>query len=473
MKKDHQWFARERVRDKWRYWYDPESYRRWAQGGVRKAQQAVNDVKKAAGNAADEVRKSVNARRELNEANKSTGFGSGLKQWNAQRKYNNTAMGRAEKAVREAADDLGDRARGVATTAQGRARKAIDEARNDIGRSASEVTKTARKKIKSLTDAVQEHGNKALSELREAAGNVRDKAEGAARDAGTRARKAVEDKSGVTDQKNREEARRRALMGLDDAVGDYADSDNRYQKSAKGRTDKAVAGAKNAAGRARDAAEDVGDRVRDAADRVRDKASEVGNKARDAVREATGQAADERWRKSFHEAYGNNNPFTKNARWQRAIDAYEEYQNSPKGRMENAVLDVEIAAQDIRKGLRNLADSAGSAARNAAGRARDAASNAASRAQNTAGEVTGATAKKEMDAAGRRAMMGLDDAIGSFVDAQTRYDNSVGGRASSAASNAQASLKAAQSAAKKALAKAMDYLPEEQIEEIKNLIRGK
>lgn len=430
MKKDHQWFARENVKGKWRYWYDPESYRRWAQGGVRKVQQAVNDVKKTAGNAAGEVRKSINARKELSEANKQTGLLSGLKRRQAQNAYNKTAMGRAEKAVREAADDLGDRARGLATTAQGRARKAIDEARNDIGRSASEATKAARKKIKNLTDAVQEHGNKTLSELREAAGNVRDKAEGAARDAGARARKTVEDKSGVTDQKAREDARRRALMGLDDAVGDYADSDNRYQKSAKGRADKAVAGAKNAAGRARDTAEDISDRARDTAGRARDAAENLRGRASEAVGNARERASE-------------------------AADS------------------VADKASDIRDRIRGLADSVGSAARNAAGRARDAASNAASRVQNAAGEVTGANAKKEMDAQGRKAMMGLDDAIGSFVDAQTRYDNSVGGKASSAASNAQASLKAAQSAAKKALAKAMDYLPEEQIEEIKNLIRGK
>lgn len=491
MKKDHQWFARERVNDKWRYWYDPESYRRWAQGGVRKVKQAANDVKKAAGNAADEVRKSVNARRELNEANKSTGFGSGLKQWNAQRKYNNTAMGRAEKAVRDAADDLGDRARGLATTAQGRARKAIDEARNDIGRSASEATKTARKKIKNLTDAVQEHGNKALSELREAAGNVIDKAEGAARDAGARTRKAVEDKSGVTDQKNRDEARRRALMGLDDAAGDYADSDNRYQKSAKGRADKAVAGAKNAAGRARDAAEEaIGTTARKDFDEARRRASmgtddpmdnysdrenaynksirgrienapknarDLANKASQAVK----NAVTSQEKKDFDEArrrasMGTDDPLDNYSDRERA------YNRTARGRAEQAARDIADTASDIRDRIRGLADSVGSSARNAA-----------SRAQNAADEVTGANAKKEMDAAGRRAMMGLDDAIGSFVDAQTRYDNSAGGRASSAASNAQASLKAAQSAAKKALAKAMDYLPEEQIEEIKELIRGK
>ena len=78
-----------------------------------------------------------------------------------------------------------------------------------------------------------------------------------------------------------------------------------------------------------------------------------------------------------------------------------------------------------------------------------------------------------MDAAGRKALMGLDDAIGSFVDSQARYESSVSGKAASAKSNAEASLKSAQAAAKRALAKAMDYLPDEQIEELKDLIRGK
>ena len=271
----------------------------------------------------------------------------------------------------------------------------------------------------------------------------------------------------MTDQKAREDARRRAMMGLDDASGDYADSDNRYQKSAKGRADKAVSGAKNAAGKARDAAEDVSDRARDIADRVRDKASEVGNKARDAVREATGQAAEDRLNEAFKESWKNKNPLKNKKLHENINDAFEEYTKTPKGRLESAQYDARYAVDDIRDRIR------GTAARNAAGRARDAASNAASRAQNAAGEVTGANAKKEMDAAGRKAMMGLDDAIGSFVDAQTRYDNSAAGRIASAKSNAEASLKSAQSAAKKALAKAMDYLPEEQIEEIKNLIRGK
>lgn len=463
-RQNHKYYARAQDKGRWRYFYSPEEFRAWSSGGIKKVKNAVNDAVNKSG---------VKQRKALSDANKETGLLSGLKRRQAQSAYNKTAMGRAEKAVRDAADDLGDRARGLATTAQGRARKAIDETRNNLGRNATEATKTAKKKIKNLTDAVQEHGNKALSELREAAGNVRDKAEGAVRDAGARTIKAVEDKSGVTDQKNREEARRRALMGLDDSVGDYADSDNRYKKSAKGRADKAVSGAKNAAGKARDAAEEAGDRARDIADRVRDKASEVGNKARDAVREATGQAAEDRLNEAFKESWKNKNPLKDKKLRENINDAFEEYTKTPKGRLESAQYDVRYAVDDIRDRIRGLADSASSAARNAAGRARDAADNAASRVQNAAGEVTGANAKKEMDAAGRRAMMGLDDAIGSFIDAQTRYDNSAGGRASSAASNAQASLKAAQSAAKKALAKAMDYMPEEQIEEIKNLIRGK
>ena len=429
-KQNHKYYARAEDKGRWRYFYSPEEFRNWASGGIKKAKNAVN-------NAAGEVKKSVNARRELNEANKATGLGSGLKQWNAQRKYNKTAMGKAEQAVR-----------GAASKAEGAARQAYDEARNKLGREAtdaiksgkraaknagnalddlrdkagdkiSDTTKSARKKVKNLTDAAKEYGEKKLSDISDSA-----------KDNISRARQAVEDKTGVTDQKNREDARRRAMMGLDDAIGDYADSDNRYQKSAKGKADKAVAGAKDAAGRARDAVDDAGDRAREVAGKARDRASDVADKVRDAA--------------------GNL-----------------------KDRASGAADEARDKASEIRDNLRNLAGTAGSKARDVAGRVKDAADNAASKAQNAAGEVTGSNAKKEMDAAGRRAMMGLDDAIGAVVDAQNRYNNSVGGKASSAASNAQASLKAAESKAKKMLAKAMDYLPDEQIDAIKDLIRGK
>ena len=425
-KQNHKYYARAEDKGRWRYFYSPEEFRNWASGGIKKAKNAVN-------NAAGEVKKSVNARRELNEANKATGLGSGLKQWNAQRKYNKTAMGKAEQAVR-----------GAASKAEGAARQAYDEARNKLGREATDAinsgkraaknagnalddlrdkagdkASSAKKKINNLTDAVKEYGEKKLTDISDSA-----------RENISRARQAVEDKTGVTDQKNREDARRRAMMGLDDAVGDYADSDSRYQKSAKGNADKAVAGAKDAAGRARDAADDASDRVREAAGKARDRATDAANRAKDAA-------------------------------------------ENLKDRASGAADEARDRVSEIRDNLRNLADSAGSKARDVASRARDAANNAASRAQNAAGEVTGSNAKKEMDAAGRRAMMGLDDAIGAVVDAQNRYNNSVGGKASSAASNAQASLKAAESKAKKMLAKAMDYLPDEQIDAIKDLIRGK
>lgn len=442
-RQNHKYYARAQDKGRWRYFYSPEEFRAWSSGGIKKVKNAVNDAVNKSG---------VKQRKALSDANKQTGLLSGLKRRQAQSAYNKTAMGRAEKAVRDAADDLGDRARGLATTAQGRARKAIDETRNNLGRNATEATKTAKKKIKNLTDAVQEHGNKALSELREAAGNAGNKARGAVSKVG--------DKLGVDEREALENA-------------NFLNRGRRqkaYDATPMGRAEKA---AKNAAGKARDAAEEAGDRARDIADRVRDKASEVGNKARDAVREATGQAAEDRLNEAFKESWKNKNPLKNKKLRENINDAFEEYTKTPKGRLESAQYDARYAVDDIRDRIRGLADSAGSAARNAAGRARDAASNVASKAQNAAGEVTGANAKKEMDAAGRRAMMGLDDAIGSFIDAQTRYDNSAGGRASSAASNAQASLKAAQSAAKKALAKAMDYLPEEQIEEIKELIRGK
>lgn len=485
-RQNHKYYARAQDKGRWRYFYSPEEFRAWSSGATRKVKQAVNNAKKTAGNAAGEVRKSLNARRELNEANKATGFGSGLKQWNAQRKYNQTAMGRAENAVR-----------GAVNQATGRARQAYDETRNKLGANASDAVGIARKKIKNLTDAVQEHGNKTLSELRNAAGNARSKAEeaaGNARDKATeaagRVRKAAEDKSGVTDQKNRDEARRRALMGLDDAVGDYADSDSRYQKSAKGRADKAVDSAKKTADRVKDKINDAigtsAKRDRDEARRrasmglndptdaysdreneynksLRGRLENAPKNARDLVNKA-GQAVKDavtsQEKKDFDAAkrrasMGVDDPLDNYS------DRERDYNRTARGRAEQAARDVADKASDIRDRIRDLADSVGSKARGAA-----------SRTQNAVGEATGTNAKKEMDSQGRKAMMGLDDAIGSFMDAQVRYDNSAAGKTASAKSNAEASLKSAQAAAKKALAKAMDYLPDDQIEEIKDLIRG-
>ena len=443
-RQNHKYYARAQDKGRWRYFYSPEEFRAWSSGATRKVKQTVDNAKKTAGNAAGEVRKSLNARRELNEANKATGFGSGLKQWNAQRKYNKTAMGKAEQELRKKASDLKtdvqSKAEDVeiaANKASKRAQKKFNDLKTDIQSKAEDVeiaankaSKQAKKKIKNLTDAAKEHGSKTLAELRNAARNAGDKVEDTARDTAERVRKAAEDKSGVTDQKNREEARRRAMMGLDDAAGDYADSDNRYQKSAKGKADKAVDSAKKVADRARSAADEASARVRDVAGRARDKASEAADRARDTA--------------------GNL-----------------------RERASSAASSVADKASDIRDRIRELADSTGSAVRGAAGQARDAANNAASNARQKAEDVTGVSAKKEMDAQGRKAMMGLDDAIGSFMDAQVRYDNSAAGRTASAKSNSEASLKSAQAKAKKALAKVMDYLPDDQIEEIKDLIRGK
>ena len=386
-RQNHKYYARAQDKGRWRYFYSPEEFRAWSSGATRKVKQTVDNAKKTAGNAAGEVRKSLNARRELNEANKATGFGSGLKQWNAQRKYNKTAMGKAEKAVREAADNLGDRARGAANQAEGRARQAYDEARNTIGKNAIETTKTAKKKIKDLTDAVKEHGSKTLAELRNAARNAGDKVEDAARDAGNKA----------------SEVAKRARKAVDDKADEVTES------------------AKKAAGRAKDKIDDA-----------------VGTNAKKERDEAKRRAS-----------MGVDDPLDNYSDRERA------YNRTPRGRVEQAARDVADKASDIRDRIRDLADSVGSKAR------------------QKAEDATGVSAKKEMDAQGRKAMMGLDDAIGSFLDAQVRYDNSAAGKTASAKSNAEASLKSAQAAAKKALAKVMDYLPDDQIEEIKDLIRGK
>lgn len=91
-KKDHKWYARENVKGSWRYWYDPESYRKWASGAVNKAKSAVNNAVNKSG---------IKQRKALNDANKETGLLSSFKRQQAQRAYDKTAIGRAEKAVSE------------------------------------------------------------------------------------------------------------------------------------------------------------------------------------------------------------------------------------------------------------------------------------------------------------------------------------------------------------------------------------
>ena len=209
-------------------------------------------------------------------------------------------------------------------------------------------------------------------------------------------------------------------MGLNDPTDAYSDRENEYNKSLRGRLENAP---KNA----------------------RDLANRAGQAVKDAVTSQEKKDFDAAKRRA---SMGVDDPLDNYS------DRERDYNRTPRGRAEQA-------ASDIRDRIRDLADSVGSKARGVA-----------SRAQNAAGEATGTNAKKEMDSQGRKAMMGLDDAIGSFMDAQVRYDNSAAGKTASAKSNAEASLKSAQAAAKKALAKAMDYLPDDQIEEIKDLIRG-
>lgn len=233
---------------------------------------------------------------------------------------------------------------------------------------------------------------------------------------------------------------KKKIKDLSDAVKEHG---SKSLNDIKGVAGRAASGAKNAAGN------------------VKNKAAGVVDKAADKL------GLDER------ERLNDANFLNRNRRQQeydatpmgRAEKAANQVRDKASGVAEKAKGAVDTAkdkASDIRNSIRNLADSAGSKARDTAEKAR-----------NAVGEVSGANAKKEMDEQGRKAMMGLDDAIGNVIDAQASYNNSLGGRASSAASNLEASLKAAESKAKKALAKAMDYLPEDQIEAIKDLIRRK
>lgn len=62
-KKDHKWYARENVKGSWRYWYDPESYRKWASGAINKVKSTANSVK-ATGNAYRELKQAKKAQTE-------------------------------------------------------------------------------------------------------------------------------------------------------------------------------------------------------------------------------------------------------------------------------------------------------------------------------------------------------------------------------------------------------------------------
>lgn len=69
-KKDHKWYARENVKGSWRYWYDPESYRRWAQGSIKKAKNAVDNVKKDIKKTSDAYKDYKAALKDSNQAYK-------------------------------------------------------------------------------------------------------------------------------------------------------------------------------------------------------------------------------------------------------------------------------------------------------------------------------------------------------------------------------------------------------------------
>ena len=106
VKDNHKWFARERFRDKWRYWYSPEEYRAWQQGRTRQAisekkvstsdkmRSAFKQIKetgqKAVDAAADKL--GVDERQALQNAN-------ALNRARRQKAYDKTPLGKAENAA--------------------------------------------------------------------------------------------------------------------------------------------------------------------------------------------------------------------------------------------------------------------------------------------------------------------------------------------------------------------------------------
>lgn len=94
-KKDHKYYTRAEDKGRWRYFYSPEEFRKWSKG----AKNAVQNVADKTG---------FKQRKELSDAKKEKGIFSGLKKAKAQNAYDNTALGKAEKAVRGAVDKVKD-----------------------------------------------------------------------------------------------------------------------------------------------------------------------------------------------------------------------------------------------------------------------------------------------------------------------------------------------------------------------------
>lgn len=246
-------------------------------------------------------------RQNLQKANASNGLFSGSKQRKAQEAYNQTALGKAENAVRglgnrasgvwngakDTAGNLGNKAASMWNGAKNAAnnlgdklgldeRQRLQEANNSKGlfsgskqrkaqeaydqtalgkaekavRGTADTVKNAGsksgEKVKNLTDAAKSFGAKKLGELGDAAEGAKSKASNAVGNVVEAAKgirgslkKEIDSATGAAAKDEKEQAKLNALMGLDDSIGAYADAQAAYEKTLSGKSESAIQAAKD------------------------------------------------------------------------------------------------------------------------------------------------------------------------------------------------------------------------------------
>lgn len=102
-KKDHKWYARENVKGSWRYWYDPESYRKWQIGSKKNAPENIfSRTKKKVQSTVDDIKNASNAYKRYKQAEKDFINDGGYKKFRKEqhkfrKDFKKTATGRAIK----------------------------------------------------------------------------------------------------------------------------------------------------------------------------------------------------------------------------------------------------------------------------------------------------------------------------------------------------------------------------------------
>ena len=302
------------------------------------------------------------------------------------------------------------------------------------------------------------YDNTALGRAEKTARGALDKASSATAGLRTKARGAVgnaKDRLGFDEREDLENAN----------IFNRKKRQEAYDNTALGKAENAVKGLREKSG-------EFGSNLKSKTERMREElrkgAGIVSDKARGAVDNTKDRLGfDER------EDLENANIFNRKKR-------QEAYDNTALGKAENAVRDAREKVGELDDRVRDAAGSAREAVGNLASRAeklrddiRKNIEDIADDVREQAGNVTGSNQKKAASQAQQAALMGLDGAIGDFVDAQNAYDNSLGGRASNTGKKAQETLENAQKAAQDALKQAKEFLSPDQFKELTSFLRKK